>query len=149
MRAAFFSFPWLTRYRAPIIHPPTTSSTGNRIYTAVRESSELSNYLLFKEPLVLNFTIRGNKKCNKLTQPLYDYVSEQTTKKINVVDIECDEVGTRELMQRYVVSDIPCLVVLKDQIPAGRYVDRNLTNDENSNIDLERLKAFIDLHGLD
>lgn len=136
-----FLFGWFTARRAPIVHPPDVCATGNRIYPAIRTADELGPYLLDHDPLVLNFTVRGDVKCNEVTQPLYDHVASSTPKRINVVDVETDEIGTRELMQRYLVLNVPELVVLHNQIVVARWTP-------SATVNVADLKTFVDVNGV-
>ncbi|EMG48612.1 hypothetical protein SBY92_003915 [Candida maltosa Xu316] len=111
-----------------LIYPPPASqfTTQNRIIdTYITEKSEVYNYLSVKPPLLLHFTY-ATKENNKFTQALFDVLSDKSKypnkEPVYLVNILADSEGGRELMMDYVVgSKIPSIVVLKHQLPSGRY----------------------------
>lgn len=116
-------FGWI--FQNKMIYPPNPSqiTTKNRLYpTYIDHATELGNIVLDKDPLILNFTIPGDKNCNKVTQALYDILSDSkqypldVSKPMSMASIACDSIGGKELQQRYVVNKIPTLVVLKKQM---------------------------------
>lgn len=135
------SFWWTPR---EILEPPKTTKQGNRIYLPVRFENELDDLLLIKRPLLLNFTIRGDPYCNKITGALQRIVAYETDKKINMVDIECDEQGTKDLLPRFGVNNIPTVVAVRKTLPVDKYVDENLLNDPENEIDWIKLKNWIE-----
>ncbi|ODV79415.1 uncharacterized protein CANTADRAFT_51951 [Suhomyces tanzawaensis NRRL Y-17324] len=111
-----------------VIYPPKPQdfTTNNRIFEAyVQHANELHDYLLFKEPLLLNFTY-ADPKSNKVTQALFDVLSNRdkypTETAVNLVNIMADTEGGRELMLDYGVGKIPSVVLLRKQIPVDRLV---------------------------
>lgn len=120
-RRTFFG--WFSQNK--MIYPPSPSqiTTKNRLYpTYIDHTTELGTIVLDKDPLILNFTIPGDKNCNKVTQALFDILSDSkqypldVSKPVSMASIACDSVGGKELQQRYVVNKIPSLVVLKKQM---------------------------------
>lgn len=130
--------------QTPILHPPSSTKQGNRIFLPIRFEDELSDLLLIKRPLLLNFTVRGDSYCNKVTGALQRIIAYETDKRINMVDIEVDEPGTKDLLPRFGVKDIPCVVAVRKTLPADWYVDEKLKADPTGEIDWLKLKAFIE-----
>ena len=97
-----------------LIYPPPASqfTTQNRIIdTYITNKQELYTYLSVKPPLLLNFTFASDKSKYPNNEPVY------------LVNILADSEGGRELMLDYVVgSKIPSIIVLKHQLPSGKYV---------------------------
>ncbi|KAK6456545.1 uncharacterized protein RJT20DRAFT_135296 [Scheffersomyces xylosifermentans] len=124
---------WLKAWTTQrLIYPPPQSefTTKNRIIpTYITSSTELYDFILFKEPVLLNFTY-SDPKSNKVTQALFDilsnskkYPKDSEKDPVYLVNISADTEGGRELMQTYVVGNqIPAIVVLKKQVPVYRYV---------------------------
>lgn len=127
------------------IYPPSNITTKNRLFpTYVYNQNELHDLLLFKEPLILNFTIMADPKSNKLTQALYDilgnkdqYPLNSNTNPCNLASVAVDSEDGRDLMLTYGVNKIPSLVCLHKQIPVGRYVS------PTEDINYEDLKRWI------
>lgn len=125
----FFSgfFNWSNK----TIYPPSPSSitSKNRLFpNYISSQSELQNYLLFKEPLLLNFTIQADPKCNNLTQSMFDILANESKYPldshkwpVNLLNITCDSLEAKDLMLTYGVNNIPTIVCLKKQIPVGQY----------------------------
>ncbi|GME85822.1 unnamed protein product [[Candida] boidinii] len=135
--------------RSNILYPPSQGSTptGNRIFIAIREKSELQPLLITKQPLLLNFVNRGETSSNKLTGALQRIVSLETDKLVNMVDIEADEIGNRDLLIDYQVNKIPTIVALKNQLPRGSYCDEALIeNPESQDVKWQELKAWVESH---
>ncbi|KAA8916359.1 hypothetical protein TRICI_001502 [Trichomonascus ciferrii] len=105
----------------------------------VRHESEFQPLLTLPPPLLANFTIRNDPKSNLLTGALYRIVSDETDKVVSVVDIEADEPGTQELVDRYVVSSIPTVVALK-----GGFVNGTYDMKDSKQVDWEDLKAWVE-----
>ncbi|CAI5755662.1 unnamed protein product [Candida verbasci] len=124
-----------------LIYPPPHSqfTTKNRIIDIyINEKQELYPYLNVKQPLLLHFTY-ATQQNNKVTKALFDVLSDankypfgdQENKSVYLVNILCDSQGGRELILDYVVgSKIPCVLVLKHQLPTGQ---RFIPNVENFN----------------
>lgn len=127
-----------------VLDPPTDTKQGNRIFLPVRFENELEDLLLIKRPLLLNFTIRGDPYCNKVTGALQRIVAYETDHKINMVDIETDELTTRDLLPRFGVRNIPTIVAVKKTLPVDSYVDENLLKDPESEVDWIKLKQFVE-----
>lgn len=127
------------------IYPPTTIDTNNRLFPSyIATQGELHDLLLFKEPLILNFTIMADPRANKLTQALYDilgsasiYPLDSKKHPCNMVSISSDTDGGREMMLTYGVNKIPSVVSLHKQIPNGRYVMKG------DKVDHEGLRQWI------
>ncbi|CAK7896460.1 hypothetical protein CAAN1_04S06920 [[Candida] anglica] len=131
----FFTGGW---FNQKTIYPPTDITTQNRLFpTYINSQNELHDLLLFKEPLVLNFTYMADPKSNKLTQALYNilgykerYPLNSNTNPVNLASISCDTPGGRDLMLTYGVNKVPSLVALHKQIPTARYVSKSDEIDE-------------------
>lgn len=113
-----------------LIYPPPASlfTTKNRIIDVwVTEKQDIYNYINVKPPLLLNFTF-ATPKDNKVTQALFDVLSDKSKyplgkEPVYLVNILADSDVGRELMMEYVVgSKLPCILVLKHQLPVGRFV---------------------------
>lgn len=80
-----------------------SSQNGNQCFLPVRSDAELDDTLRFnnRSPLILNFTVRGNDTCNKLTGALNRIVLLETDKRVNIADVETDYLETRDSMLRF------------------------------------------------
>lgn len=124
------------------IYPPSPSSitTRNRLYpTYIVRASELQDIVLTKDPLFLNFTYQGDQVCNKLTLALFDKLAyrekcplDSKAPSVELANIACDSLETRDLMLTYAVSEVPTIVCLYHQIPIGRYTPSNLKSGVNN-----------------
>lgn len=129
------------------IYPPDKTTTENRLFpTYVQDRNELHDLVLFKEPLLLNFTYQGDKKCNKLTQALFDilaykenYPLDSKRNPVNLANLSCDMPGVRDLMLTYGINRVPSVVCLHRQIPVDKYIPRNL----EAGVDEQELKNWI------
>lgn len=135
------NFWWTPR---KVLEPPSTTKQGNRIFLPVRFENELDDLLLIKRPLLLNFTIRGDPYCNKVTGALQRIIAYETDKKVNMVDIETDEPGTKALISRFGVKNIPSVVAVKKQLPEAWYIDEKLKTNPEGEVDWDKLKKFIE-----
>lgn len=124
-------FSWFTKYNKKLIYPPSPSqtTTKNRLFpTYIETPTELGSLLLTKDPLLLNFTFPGDPECNKLTQALFDTLSDsklyplEILKPVELASIAVDSAGGRELQQTYAVGKIPTVVLLKKQMVEDRFV---------------------------
>lgn len=127
-----------------VIEPPESTKQGNRIFLPVRFDHEVDPLLLIKRPLLLNFTVRGDPYCNKVTGALQRIVAYETDKRINMVDIEADFPETRDLVPRFGVRSIPTIVAVRKTFPVDYYVDRKLMDDPEGEPDWLKLKEFIE-----
>lgn len=127
-----------------MLDPPETTKQGNRIFLPVRNAEELDSYLLIKRPVLLNFTVRGDPYCNKVTGALQRIVAYETDKKINMVDIESDYPETRDLIPRFGVRNIPTVVAVRKTFPVDSYVDQGLIENPDGEVNWEKLKAFVE-----
>jgi hypothetical protein len=127
-----------------VIEPPESTKQRNRIFLPVRFENEVDSLLLIKRPLLMNFTIRGDPYCNKVTGALQRIVAYETDKKVNMVDIEADFPETRDLVPRFGVKNIPTIVAVRKTFPVDYYVDRNLLENPEGEPDWQKLKAFIE-----
>lgn len=127
-------FSWFTKYNKKLIYPPSPSqiSTKNRLFpTYIESPTELGTLVLTKDPLLLNFTFPGDPECNKVTQALFDTLSDSKRypldilKPVELASIAVDSQGGRELQQTYAVGKIPTVVLLKKQMVADRFVPRS------------------------
>lgn len=135
------NFWWKTQ---TVFEPPQTTKQGNRIFLPVRFENEVDDLLLIKRPLLLNFTIRGDPYCNKVTGALQRIVAYETDKKVNMVDIEADFPETRDLVPRFGVRNVPTIVAVRKTFPVDYYVDTNLLNDPEGEPDWAKLKEFVE-----
>lgn len=92
-------------------------------------------------PLIMNFTMRNNPICDKLTGALNRIVMLETDKKINSVDVETDWPETKEVVLRFGVNNIPMLVAVRKSFPVDYYVPKDLGADE---VDWYALKMWIE-----
>lgn len=122
-------FGWFAQNK--MIYPPSPGqiTTKNRLYpTYIDHASELDNIILDKDPLILNFTIPGDQKCNEVTQALFDLLGDSQkypfgrAKPVSMASVACDSTGGKELQIRFAVSSIPSLVVLKKQMVMATHV---------------------------
>lgn len=86
----------------------------NKVYTSVRQEWELNQLLSLPNPLLVNFCMYTDPKSKAVSETLEKIVrSQETHRPVSSVDVEVDEQGTRELLQRYLVSRIPTIVALE------------------------------------
>lgn len=121
-----------------ILYPPAESRQGNRIFVAVRDKQELQPLLIQEHPLLLNFVYRGEGKSNSVTGALQRIVAYDTSKWVNMVDIEADEQGNKDLLVDYTVNSIPTIVALHKQLPVSSYVE------DEETVDYEKLKSWVE-----
>lgn len=126
------------------MNPPADQKGPNRIFLPIRYKEELHPVLIQKLPLLLNFTVRGNEQCNKLTGALQRIVSLETDKRVNMVDIEADEPGTLDLLTEYRVTEIPTVVLLRKQLIVDHYTVPDLMKNTSSEVDWIKLKDWIE-----
>lgn len=113
-----------------VIYPPSPSliTTQNRLYpNYITKASELQDLILIKHPLILNFTVSGDPRCNKLTSILFDVLANKDkypldTFEVHLANITCDEPEAKDLMLTYGVNKIPSLVKLEKQLPVDSFV---------------------------
>ncbi|ODV66342.1 hypothetical protein HYPBUDRAFT_140547 [Hyphopichia burtonii NRRL Y-1933] len=125
-RRTFFLFNY---FGQKIIYPPDVKNitTENRLFpTYIESNNELHNHLLFKYPLILNFTYPGDKNCNKLTKPLFDVLSDSkkypsNSPAVGLVNISCDTEGGRDIMSTYAINKVPTLLLLQKQMPTDKF----------------------------
>lgn len=144
LRRSFFSGWFLAWQTQRLVYPPSPLqfTTRNRIFeNYINHASELQDYVLFKQPTLLNFTY-PDTKCNRVTQALFDILSDENkypnkpTTEINLVNIMADTEGGRELMMRYAVgSKIPAVLLLKKQLVQDKFVPNVDDFQEQSLID--------------
>lgn len=136
-RRTFFN--WFAGRRA--IYPPSPSqiTTRNRLFpTYITRTGELHDHLLAKEPLLVNFTIMADPQCNKLTQSLFDVLSNQklypNDYPVNLINVSADDLEARDMMLTYGVSHLPLVVCLKKQLLHSKYVPGDLNGSLNSEV---------------
>lgn len=119
------------------------SRQTNEVFLSIRNENELTDTLIAssKTPLILNFTMRNNMACDKLTGALNRIVMLETDKKVNVADVETDWLETKEAMLRFGVNSIPMLVAVRRSFPVDHYIPKDLTHDE---VDWYALKTWIE-----
>lgn len=115
----------------------------NQVFLSIRNENELTDTLIAnnKTPLIMNFTMRNNTACDRLTGALNRIVMLETEKKVNVVDVETDWPETKEAVLRFGVNNIPMLVAVRKSFPVDHYVPKDLTHDE---VDWYGLKQWIE-----
>lgn len=116
----------------------------NQCFLPIRSDEELNEVLLFnnRSPLILNFTVRGNGTCNKLTGALNRIVLLETDKSVNICDVETDFAETHGAMLRFGVSKIPTLVAVRKTFPVDTFYQSGLTSGQE--IDWLQLKDWIE-----
>lgn len=144
----FFFTQLFQQWNKQVIYPPEPSqiSTQNRLFpTYVENAAELHNLLLFKHPLLVNFTYPGEKRANRLTQALFDVLSDlkkypldSNKFPVGLANVAVDSEGGRDLLLTYSVGKAPSVLLLSKQMPVDRYVPLNLDGD----VDVE-LAAWI------
>ncbi|GAV55888.1 hypothetical protein ZYGR_0AZ00590 [Zygosaccharomyces rouxii] len=115
----------------------------NQTFLSIRNENELANTLIAsgKTPIILNFTVRNNAICDKLTGALNRIVMLETDKKINSVDVETDFEETNEFLVRFTVKDIPSLVAVRRGFPVDWYAPADL---RTRDVDWINLKEWIE-----
>ena len=115
----------------------------NQMFLSTRNENEMTDTLIAssKTPLIMNFTMRNNTPCDKLTGALNRIITLETDKKVNVVDVETDWSGTKECTLRFGVNNIPMLVAVRKTFPVDYYTPKDLTNQD---VDWYGLKAWIE-----
>lgn len=133
--ARTFLFGFFAKYNKKLIYPPSPNqiTTKNRLFpTYIENATELGTLVLTKEPLLLNFTLPGDEKCNKLTGALFDILSDRkkypldVSKSVGLANISCDSAGGRELLSTYAVGNVPTVVLLKNQMVSDRFTPVHL-----------------------
>ncbi|CAN3479506.1 hypothetical protein DICA0_E16908 [Diutina catenulata] len=136
---------WFNAWKSQrVIYPPPPQefTTNNRIFESwVNSYQELTNYTLFKQPTLLNFTL-PDEKSNKVTQALFDILVNRDQypngdQQINLVNIFADGPAGTEMMGNYGVGKLPSIVLIKKQMPVDRYVPNV------DHFDPQDLKAWI------
>lgn len=119
------------------------SRQPNQTFLSIRNENELANTLIAsaKTPIILNFTVRNNAVCDKLTGALNRIVMLETDKKINAVDVETDFPETNEFLVRFTVPDIPSLVAVRRGFPVDWYAPNDLATRD---VDWIGLKQWIE-----
>lgn len=120
-----------------------SSQNGNQCFLPVRSDDELDDTLRAnnRTPLILNFTVRGDETCNKLTGALNRIVLLETDKRVNIADVETDFMQTRNSMMRFGVKQIPTLVAVRKTFPTDLYTVPNLAT---SPVNWGELKRWIE-----
>lgn len=115
----------------------------NQVFLSIRNENEMTDTLIAsnKTPLIMNFTMRNNAPCDKLTGALNRIVMLETDKKVNAVDVETDWPETKDVMLRFGVNNIPMLVAVRKSFPTDYYVPGNLTHED---VDWYGLKEWIE-----
>ncbi|CAR29592.1 hypothetical protein ZYGR_0AD02750 [Zygosaccharomyces rouxii] len=116
---------------------------ANQTFLSIRNENELANTLIAsgKTPIILNFTVRNNAICDKLTGALDRIVMFETDKKINSVDVETDFAETMDFLVRFTVKDIPSLVAVRRGFPVDWYAPDDL---RTRDVDWINLKEWIE-----
>ncbi|SCU90629.1 LAME_0E09362g1_1 [Lachancea meyersii CBS 8951] len=101
-----------------------SSANGNQCFLPIRSDEELEDTLRAnnRTPLIFNFTVRGDSKCNELTGALNRIVLLETDKKVNIADVETDYMEVRSSMLRYGVKHVPTLVAVRKTFLVDSYV---------------------------
>lgn len=121
----------------------TSAKQPNQTFLSIRNENELTNVLIAsnKTPLVLNFTVRNNVACDKLTGALDRIVMMETEKSVNTADVETDFPETQEALLRFTVKSIPSLVAVRRGFPVDWYSPGDLVRGE---VDWTGLKGWIE-----
>lgn len=116
-----------------------SSRLPNQTFLSIRNENELANTLIAsgKTPIILNFTVRNNAICDKLTGALNRIVMLETDKRVNSVDVETDFEETNDFLVRFTVKDIPSLVAVRRGFPVDWYVPPDLGARDIDWIDLK------------
>lgn len=127
-------FNWSKLWSNRSIYPPSAKliTTNNRLYNDyVSSANELHNYLLIKQPLLLNFTVQADPQYNVSTKLLFDilankekYPLDSDVFPVHLVNITCDSLEAKDLMLTYGVNKLPTLVRLFKQLPVDYYVPK-------------------------
>ncbi|SCU98756.1 LADA_0H15170g1_1 [Lachancea dasiensis] len=101
-----------------------SSVNGNQCFLPIRSDNELEDTLRAnnRNPLIFNFTVRGDAKCNELTGALNRIVLLETDKKVNIADVETDYLEVRDSMLRYGVKHVPTLIAVRKTFLVDSYV---------------------------
>lgn len=144
---------YFQKWNKTLIYPPQPEeiTTQNRLFpTYIENTGELHNHLLFKEPLILNFTYPGDSNANKLTSKLFDILSndkqyplDSNKFPVNLVNISCDSAGGRDILLTYGIGVVPSLLLLKKQMPYDKYQPKDLSKGVNEAELLEWIKTSI------
>ncbi|CDO96229.1 unnamed protein product [Kluyveromyces dobzhanskii CBS 2104] len=149
-RTAVRNNSWWSKIIYPFSEEKNTSpsqsyvKTGkNQCFLSIRSDNELNDVLLFNNrlPLILNFTVRGNETCNKLTGALNRIVLLETDKRINICDVETDFLDTRDAMLRFGVTQIPTLVAVRKTFLVDSFTQPELRSED---VNWLQLKAWIE-----
>ncbi|QPG73857.1 hypothetical protein FOA43_001172 [Brettanomyces nanus] len=137
-----------------VVYPPKNGgSPNNRIYQIIRDPSELDPLLVTKAPLLLNFVRLGEPASSKLTISLQKIVSTDMVKEnkaVSMVSVECDGTENIPLAVKYAIKEIPSILCLDKQLPAGNYVDLDLNRDpQNTEVKVEQLTQWVREHAKD
>jgi thioredoxin-like negative regulator of GroEL len=92
-------------------------------------------------PLLANFSYSNDQVSAALSKELVEIVQYDTDSSISLVNVEADEPGVQELLQRYRISQIPTVIALRGGNPVSRYTVPGNTVD---GINREQLKAWIE-----
>lgn len=115
----------------------------NQVFLSIRNENEMTDTLIASSqtPLIMNFTMRSNAPCDKLTGALNRIVMLETEKKVNCVDVETDWTETKDIQLRFGVQEIPSLVAVRKSFPVDYYTQGNLVTEE---VDWYALKSWIE-----
>ncbi|CDH17303.1 uncharacterized protein ZBAI_09091 [Zygosaccharomyces bailii ISA1307] len=121
----------------------TRARQPNQTFLSIRNENELTNVLIAsnKTPLLLNFTVRNNVACDKLTGALNRIVTMETEKSVNTADIETDFPETQDALLRFTVKEIPSLVAVRRGFPVDWYSPGDLVRGE---VNWTELKGWIE-----
>ena len=119
----------------------SAATRSNRVYTSIRNEFEFNPLLTLPNPLLANFCILTDPKSQTVSSVLEELVKSNSSKvPISSVDVEVDEPGNSELMQRYVVSSIPTIVLLE----GGQRIQNFVPKGESSEDLKKEIGDFID-----
>lgn len=114
----------------------------NRVFTPVRQESELERLLTLPTPLLTNFCIYNDPTSKTLSRTLQYVVERRTSNHVNMVDVEADEPGVKDLLPRFMVSNIPTIVAIRGGLPIDKFEVKT-----GEPITEESVKAWVDQVG--
>lgn len=113
---------------------------SNRVYTSIRNEYELNQLLILPNPLLANFCMLTDVKSQSVSSVLEKLVkANDSAVPLSSVDVEIDEPGNAELMQRYLITNIPTIVHLEGGQLISRLVPKGETEEELN----EEIREFI------
>jgi hypothetical protein len=113
----------------------------NRVHLPVRWEQEFEPLTALPVPLLANFSYSNDQVSAALSKELVEIVQYDTDSSISLVNVEADEPGVQELLQRYRIMQIPTVIALRGGNPVSRYT---VPGNTVEGINREQLKAWIE-----